>query len=219
MFEGRRQTSRDRSSQLMSLFRAIASGNDAGVSRLLNALPGLAWEPITIGASRANPESYYLKKVHHYVYSGDTALHIAAAAYRADIAEDLIARGAQVSARNRRGAEPLHYAADGIPDSDYWNPGNQAATVAYLIRAGADPNAGDANRVTPLHRAVRTRCAAAVQALLERGADLRRKNGNGSTAMRLAVLNTGRGGSGSAAARTQQAQIIELLSNRGAARS
>jgi hypothetical protein len=66
---------------------------------------------------------------------------------------------------------------------------------------------------------VRTRCAAAVQALLERGADLRRKNGNGSTAMRLAVLNTGRGGSGSAAARAQQAQIIELLSNRGAARS
>ena len=73
MFEGRRQSSRERSSQLMSLFRAIASGNDARVSRLLNASPGLAWEPITIGARRADPESFYLKKVHHYVPSGRAA--------------------------------------------------------------------------------------------------------------------------------------------------
>ena len=43
-------------------------------------------------------------------------------------------------ARNRRGAEPLHYAVDGVPGSRSWDPAAQAATVASLIDAGADPN-------------------------------------------------------------------------------
>jgi len=106
----------------------------------------------------------------------------------------LIATGANVRARNRRGAEPLHYAVDGMPGSRTWNPPAQAATVARLIAAGADPNATDKSGVTPLHRAVRTRCAAAVNALLEGGADPRRKNNSGSTPMLLANQNTGRGG-------------------------
>jgi ankyrin repeat protein len=46
-------------------------------------------------------------------------------------------------------------------------------TIAHLIEAGADPNPTDKSGVTPLHRAVRTRCAAAVKALLEAGADPR----------------------------------------------
>ena len=96
-----------------------------------------------------------------------------------------------------------------------WNPRAQAATVAYLIAAGADPNAVDTNGVTPLHRAVRTRCAAAVKALLEGGADPRRRNGNGSTAMLLATHNTGRGGSGSPEAKAQQKEIERLLEQYG----
>ena len=43
-------------------------------------------------------------------------------------------------------------------------------TVLRLIVAGADPNAVDLGGVTPLHRAVRNRCADAVSALLEGGA-------------------------------------------------
>jgi ankyrin repeat protein len=45
---------------------------------------------------------------------GDTALLIAAAAYHIGIVDELIARGADVRAKNRLGAEPLHYAVDGI---------------------------------------------------------------------------------------------------------
>ena len=107
----------------------------------------------------------------------------------------LVSAGADVSARNRLGAQPLHYAADGVPGGANWNPNAQAAIVAFLIEAGADPNVADRRGVTPLHRAVRTRCAAAVSALLDGGADPRRKNGNGTTPMQLATRNTGRGGS------------------------
>jgi ankyrin repeat protein len=158
---------------------------------------------------------YFLPEIGHAVYAGDTALHIAAAAYGADIAQELVAKGATPRARNRRGAEPLHYAADGSPGSERWNPDAQASIVEYLIRAGADPNSSDKNGVAPLHRAVRTRSASAVRVLLEHGADPRRKNGSGSTPLHLAVQNTGRGGSGVAAARVQQAEIIRLLVEHG----
>jgi ankyrin repeat protein len=67
-----------------------------------------------------------------------------------------------------------------------------------------------------LHRAVRTRSAAAVEALLAGGAEPRGRNGNGSTPLHLAVQNTGRGGSGSPASREQQREIILLLLKYGA---
>jgi ankyrin repeat protein len=141
---------------------------------------------------------------------------MAAAAYQADIARELVALGANPRARNRLGSEPLHYAAVGGPGSKHWNPEAQAATIAFLIRAGADPNAANKSGASPLHQAVRTRCAAAVRALLANGADPRRTNVSGSTPLHLAVQNTGRGGSGSAAAREQQAEIIRMLIAAGA---
>ena len=60
-----------------------------------------------------------------------------------EICQDLIERGADCAAANRRGAQPLHYAAD----ANTWNPDAQAATIDCLIRAGADPNATDKNGV------------------------------------------------------------------------
>jgi ankyrin repeat protein len=136
---------------------------------------------------------------------------MAAAGYRTEIARRLLAAGANVRARNRRGAEPLHYAADGQPGGANWKPEAQAAVIACLIAGGADPNCLDKSGVAPLHRAVRTRCAAAVSALLDGGADPLLQNRSGSTPMLLAAQTTGRGGSGSAEARQQQAEIIRLL--------
>jgi ankyrin repeat protein len=98
-----------------------------------------------------------------------------------------------------------------MPGSHKWNPPAQAETVARLIEAGADPNATDKSGVTPLHRAVRTRCGAAVKALLEAGADPRRRNKSGPTPMLLATQSTGRGGSGSCEAKAQQELIVQLL--------
>lgn len=206
----------EQNSLLIILLRAIASRNHQEATRLLDASPGLAQQVAEIGATRQVSTSYYFKEIEHYVYAGDTALHIAAAAYAREIAKKLLTNGANVRARNRRGAEPLHYAVDGIPDSHTWNPAAQAAIVECLIEAGADPNSADKSGVTPLHRAVRTRCAAAVRTLLTNGANPIRKNGSGSTPLHLAVQNTGRGGTGSAASRDQQREIIRLLLKHGA---
>jgi hypothetical protein len=201
---------------LWALLQAIASREEDRASRLLAASPSLAQQAIRVGATRKASTAYYFEEIGHYVYAGDTALHIAAAAYQRPIAQGLIANGAQPGARNRRGAEPLHYAADGAPGSETWNPHAQEATVKYLIEAGADPNSADKSGVTPLHRAVRTRCAAAVRALLAKGAEPLRKNKSGSTPLHLAVQGTGRGGSGSSQSQEQQRQIILLLLQHGA---
>ncbi len=192
---------------LWRLLRAIASAPDAEVFAQLTASPGLAHVALSVGKG----VDQILSDIRHYAYGGDTALHIAAAAHRPAIVRGLIDLGADVAARNRRGAQPLHYAADGVPGWSGWNPNAQAQTVVCLITAGADPNALDKGGVTPLHRAVRTRCAAAVEALLRGGADPVRKNKNGSTPMMLATQTTGRGGSGSPDAKAQQGEIVLLL--------
>ena len=197
---------------LRALFEAIAAHESAEASRLLVATPALATLTIEAGATREDASGNYFAAIEHYAYAGDSALHFAAAAYEPDIADELLSLGAVVSGRNRRGAQPLHYAADGLPASPSWNPRAQFAVVVRLIRAGADPNARDNSGVAPLHRAVRTRCASAVRALLANGADPHLKNKSGSTPLQLASKATGRGGSGSVLAREQQTEIIELLS-------
>jgi ankyrin repeat protein len=184
--------------------------------RLLAESPALARLAIKVGATREAAKAHFFEEITHHAYAGDSALHIAAAAYQREIAEELVSRGADVGARNRRGAQPLHYAADGIPGSEAWDPTAQHAVVELLIKAGADPNSEDKSGVAPLHRAVRTRCAAAVEALLSNGADAVRRNKSGSTPLHLAVQNTGRGSSGSAASQAEQAKIIGLLLDHGA---
>src|SRR5258708_21366403 len=125
---------------------------------------------------------------------------MAAAAFRRQVAELLIGHDANCRAKNRRGAEPIHYAADG----NRWDPTAQAETIEFLVSAGADSNAVDRSGVAPLHRAVRTRSLAAVRALLDGGAHLGQRNKAGSTPLHLSVQKTRRGGSGPPRPRGQQ---------------
>jgi hypothetical protein len=199
-----------------ALLRAVADGDSERALGLAGNNPELARIAARQGASRQSSTPHFLDGVRHYVYAGDTALHIAAAAHSEDLARRFLDLGADPRARNRHGAEPLHYAADGAPGVPGWDPGAQAATIACLIAAGADPNAADRRGVTPLHRAVRARCAAAVEALLEGGADPGRRNGSGSTPMTLAAWTTGRSGSGLAEAKAQLPAIVSLLERYGA---
>src|SRR5205814_6322837 len=88
-------------SALRELILAIALGDEARIARLVAASPQLASEPTHAGATRGSAKRYFLDAIASYVYAGDTALHVAAAAYRADIARELVARGANARARNR----------------------------------------------------------------------------------------------------------------------
>jgi hypothetical protein len=196
---------------LMRLVRTIVRGDRASVSGLLAGAPELATTRLAVGASRQRAEEFFLDGIDHHLYAGDTALHVAAAAYEPGIARELVDAGANVEAMNRRGAQPLHYAVDGSPGGARWNPAAQRDTVRCLVELGADPNAVDKNGTTPLHRAVRNRCAAAVEALLDLGADPQATNRRGSTPVQLARWTTGRGGSGSAPARAQQQELLRLL--------
>jgi ankyrin repeat protein len=190
----------------------VVNGDIDQVSRRLAASPALATAASEVGATRQEASTFFFADIAHYLYAGDTALHMAAAAFRRKVAELLVAHGADCRAKNRRGAEPLHYAAD----ANRWDPTAQAEMIRYLLSIGADPNALDSAGVAPLHRAVRTRSLSAVRALLDGGANSRLPNKAGSTPLHLAVQNTGRGGSGSPQARQQQAGIVRLLLERGA---
>jgi hypothetical protein len=192
-----------------SLFTAILDNDRAKVKELLNSDPGLA----KCGTGK---DGRYESRIAHWIYAGDTALHIAAAGYRVEIARMLLAIGADsASAKNRRCSQPLHYAADGYLESPFWNARRQVAMIRLLLEAGANIDAQDKNGATPLHRAVRTRCAAAVKCLLGAGGDPTIRNKPGSTPFHLAVQNTGRGGSGTEKAKTAQREILRAFLERG----
>jgi ankyrin repeat protein len=199
-------------SVFLNFIRHVIDGEAESVGDHLRANPELATKPSSVGASRKESAPFFFDSICHYLYAGDTALHMAAAAFSRPMAELLVAHGADHRARNRRGAQPLHYAAD----TNRFDPTPQANVIAYLLSIGSAPNALDKSGVAPLHRAVRTRSEPAVRALLDGGANSRQLNHAGSTPLHLAVQTTGRGGSGTDEALQQQAAIIRLLLERGA---
>src|SRR5437773_309128 len=64
----------------------------------------------------------YESNIFHWIYVGDTALHLAAAGYRVEIVELLLAAGADSNAAmNHRHSSALHYAADGYLNEPAWD--------------------------------------------------------------------------------------------------
>ena len=188
-----------------NLLTAIVNDDRRAVQTLLKTDGGLAVRLI-------GKPKLYNGKICHWIYVGDTALHLAAAGHRAEIVRLLLTAGANPNAAsNHRQSTPLHYAADGFINSPAWDAKSQVETIRCLLDKGAEIHSQDKNGATPLHRAVRTRCAAAVRFLLQAGADPTMHNKPGSTSFHLAVQNTGRGGTGAAVAVSAQAEIIKLF--------
>lgn len=192
-----------------TLLAAIVNDDRTTVHSLLQADSGLA----TQGIDKAK---LYQGPILHWMYVGDTALHLAAAGHRVEMVRLLLAAGANPNASmNHRRGSPMHYAADGQITEPTWNPEAQVQTIRILADAGANINAQDLNGATPLHRAVRTRSAAAVAFLLSIGAAPVLKNKSGSTPFHLAVQNTGHGGTGDPKAKDAQRQIIAAFLSLG----
>jgi cytohesin len=123
-----------------SLHHAAEQGDLAAVEALLRSDPYLV----------ASREDYKL-----------TSLHRAAMAGHAAVAKALLARSAEVDAKDYAGGTPLHAAA----------AQGHSEAAAVLLDAGANPNARDQEGHTPLHRAAEGGHAAVTALLLERGAD------------------------------------------------
>ena len=118
----------------------------------------------------------------------DTPLHGAVEDGDKAKVELLLAKGAEVNAKDRYEETPLHRAAS----EAYWDIVNQ------LLAEGAEVNVKDRNGATPLHRAVEKGYRSVVQLLLAKGADVSAKDKYGETPRDLAE-------------RKEDKYIVELL--------
>jgi len=94
---------------LEDLLRIIADRDHGAALVLLDQAPSLATWCV------ARSDEFFLAERGAQIYEGDTALHAAAFSYDSEAARVLLARGADIRAKNRRGAEPLHAATIGNP--------------------------------------------------------------------------------------------------------
>src|SRR4051812_39054337 len=109
------------------MLTAILDDNREAVKALLKTDRGLATRLI-------RKPKFYDSKIFHWIYAGDTALHLAAAGYRVEIVRLLLAAGANPNAAtNHRRSSPLHYAADGFLSSPAWDAKRQVETIRCLL--------------------------------------------------------------------------------------
>src|SRR5919106_4016472 len=142
-------------------------------------------------------------------HAGSTLLHHATAFGSIETMTLLLDRGADVNAKNRRGATPLHWAVHdeakvrlllsrgatvNVKQNEGRTPLLLAATLPrghaaldLLLTHGANPNLPAANGQTPLMAAAARGDFTAVRALVGAGATVDARNGAGETALMLAA--------------------------------
>jgi ankyrin repeat protein len=113
-----------------------------------------------------------------YTPDGFTLLHLAAFFGQPEVAEMLLAAGADANAeaRNKIRVRPLHSAA----------AADQTRIALVLIAHGADVKARQEGGFTPLHAATQNGNLDLVRALLDHGADPSARTDDGKTAEELA---------------------------------
>jgi ankyrin repeat protein len=133
--------------------------------------------------------------VNSYSHDGWTPLHLAAFFGRPDIAEILLANGADVHARSKNQMQntPLHAAV----------AGKRTDIASVLLNHGAEVNATQHGGWTPLHAAAQNGDVELARLLIALGADVKARAENNQTALDLA-LTKGHPG------------VVELLEQHGA---
>ena len=111
--------------------------------------------------------------------AGATSLSVTVGKGHKEVAEILIAKGADVNAKEDLwGWTPLHYAArSGVKE-----------IIELLIAAGADVNAKNENIFTPLHSSAIHDHKETAELLITKGADVNAKNAQGWTPLDLATV-------------------------------
>lgn len=94
-------------STFLQLIQFIVAQDTDQVARCLRATPELAPMASPVGATRQAASEFFFPTISHYLYAGDTALHMAAACCSRKIAQLLVQHGANTGARNRRHVLPL----------------------------------------------------------------------------------------------------------------
>src|SRR5215471_11168447 len=67
-------------STFLEFIRLVVAGDTDRVARRLSAAPALATTASPAGATRQQATAFFFTAIAHYLYAGDTALHMAAAA-------------------------------------------------------------------------------------------------------------------------------------------
>ena len=122
-----------------------------------------------------------------------TPLHNSAENDGAKVVASLLDRGADIEARNEKGATPLHFAA----------AYNRPEVVALLLDRGADIETHTTKGVTPLHIAARYNEPEVVALLLDRGANIEARPESGRMPLHFAAEHN-------------KPEVVELLLDRGA---
>lgn len=203
-----------------ALLVAVLGGNPGHVSRLLDAgaSPQAAFTAHGLPLAENKPPEKRRSRRHSFLddldhgdeRAGSTALMLAAARGNLPLVELLLARGADLGARNRQGESALVFGADsgnfdvvsrllaaGAEVDALSCEGESAMHAAaanagpemleLLYRYGGDIGRRDQNDWTPLLAALRNNRPATVHRLIELGADFRRPCSDGYTSLMAAA--------------------------------
>lgn len=153
-------------SRMLAAYRRATSGGHADIAAIIlaHAPAPLAMLAIADDDGELFEKAFAIAPdlVRYRDGEGRTPLHVAAASGNATVVSHLLARGADVSARELWTETPLFDAARS----------GSAEVVQLLIDAGAAAAARNLRGLTPLHAAARTGHSAVVERLAAAGADV-----------------------------------------------
>ena len=129
-------------SALMSLVRLIAAGDTAIALQIIAARPRLARAVFSQDATRKDCNTYYLDAIGCYIYAGDSAPYVAAAAYQHMVVDALLA----AAGMHENGAAPSR----SMPPPPGWTP--VTSSPQQVLRAGSSTSLRMSAAISPCTR-------------------------------------------------------------------